>query len=164
MQHNLKLIRRYAAIGLYGSMAAVIVTVAFIYGAPWRFYPSAQTARWMVIAGAVLAVLALSMTLLTVRRQVPLLRQTEGLEAKVTGYVAYVRSLYLTMFVVIFLLCAFTLLSAHNVLLMLSLVSVLLLFLNYPNPLRIKVDLGLTDDEMHQLFGDRYSTENKQED
>lgn len=158
-----KQIRRYAAIGLWGSVSEVILTVAFIYAAPWRFYPSAHTARWMLIAGSVLAVLAVSMTLLTVRRQVPQLRQAEGLEAKLSGYATYVRSLYLTMLVVVVLLCVFTLLSAHNVLLMLTLVSVLVLFLNSPNIYRVKVDLGLSDDEMKSLYGDRYIAETKDE-
>ena len=141
--------------GLWGSVAAVILTVVFIYS-PWQFYPTAHTSRWMLVAGCVLAVLAVSMMLLTVRRQIPLLRQSEGLENKLSGYASHVRSLYTTMFVVVVLLCLFTLFSARNVLLMLALVSVLVLFLNYPNIYRIKVDLGLTDEEMRSLFGDRY--------
>ena len=155
MNKDIKTIQRASRIGLWGSVAAVIITVAFLYS-PWRFYPSAHTSKWMLIAGCVLAVLAVSMTLLTVRRQIPLLRQSEGLEHKLAGYAAHVRSLYTTMPVVVVLLCLFTLLSARNVLLMLALVSVLVLFLNYPNIYRIKVDLGLTDDEMRSLFGDRY--------
>lgn len=154
MIDNIKQIRRSAAIGLWGSMAAVILTVAFIYLAPWRFYPSDHTARWMLIAGSVLAVLAVSMTLLTVRRQIPQMRQLDDLEAKLSAYAAHVRSIYLTMLVVVVLLCAFTLFSSRNVLLMLTLVSVLVLFLNYPNSLRMKVDLGLTDDEYNTLFPD----------
>ena len=59
------------------------------------------------------------------------------------------------------LLCAFTLRSARNPLLMLAIVTVLVLFLNYPNMYRIKVDLGLTDEEMHSLFGDRYIGDNE---
>ena len=151
MQENLKHIRRYAALGLWGSVAAVIVTVLFIYVAPWRFYPSEHTSRWMLVAGSVLAVLAVSMTLLSVRRQIPLLRQADALQTKLEGYAAHVRSLYLTMLVVVVLLCAFTLMSARNVLLMLAMVSTLVLFLNYPNIYRIKVDLGLTDEEMSTL-------------
>lgn len=156
MQENIKHIRRYAALGLWGSVALVILTVLFIYVAPWRFYPSQHTARWMLIAGSVLAVLAVSMTLLSVRRQIPLLRQSDSLQVKLQGYAAHVRSLYITMLFVVLLLCAFTLMSARNVLLMLALVSTLVLFLTYPNIYRIKVDLGLTDDEMKSLFGDRY--------
>ncbi len=160
MKH-IKTIRRSSAIGLWGSVGMVILTVLFIYLSPWRFYPSAYTSQWMLVAGAVLAVLSVSMTLLTVRRTVPRLRQSDGLEAKLGGYAAHVRSLYLTMLAVVVLLCAFTLLSARNPLLMLAIVTVLVLFLNYPNMYRIKVDLGLTDEEMHSLFGDRYIGDNE---
>jgi hypothetical protein len=41
-------------------------------------------------------------------------------------------------------------------------ISVLTLFLAYPNIYRIKVELGLTDEEMKQLFGDRYICENNE--
>ena len=127
MQKDVKTIQRASQWGLWGSVALVLLTVAFIYLSPKRFYQSDYTVRWMLIAGAVLA-----------------------------GYAAHVRSTYLTMLAVVLLLCALTVLSGRNVLLMLALVSTLVLFLMYPNIYRIKVDLGLTDDEMRQLFGDRY--------
>lgn len=160
MNKHVRTIQRSSRIGLWGSVALVLLTVVFIYASPKRFYQSDYTVRWMLVAGTVLAVLAVSMTLLTVRRQVPRLRQTEGLEAKLAGYAAHVRSLYATMLVVVLLLCAFTVLSGRNVLLMLALVSTLVLFLDYPNIYRIKVDLGLTDGEMRSLFGDRYIADN----
>ena len=155
-EKEIKKIQRSSRIGLWGSVGAVMLTVVFIYAAPWRFYPSEHTSLWMLIAGSVLAVLAVSMTLLSVRRQIPHLRQADGLETKLSGYASHVQSLYTTMLVVVVLLCAFTLMSARNVLLMLVIVSVLVLFLIYPNIYRIKVDLGLTDEEMRSLFGDRY--------
>ncbi|MBP5527154.1 MAG: hypothetical protein J6X79_01725 [Bacteroidales bacterium] len=155
MKH-VKNIQRTSRIGLWGSVTAVLLTVVFIYASPWRFYPSAYTSGWMLSAGAVLAVLAVSMTLLSVRRRIPQLRQSEDEETKLAGYEAHVRSLYTTMLAVVVVLCAFTILSARNVLLMLAIVSVLVLFLNYPNIYRIKVDLGLTDEEMKNLFGDKY--------
>ena len=159
MNKHIKTIQRSSRIGLWGSVGAVILTVVFIYVAPWRFYPSEHTARWMLVAGSVLAVLAVSMVLLSVRRQVPLMRQADGLETKLAAYASHIRSLYVTMLAVVVLLCVFTLLSARNVLLMLTIVSVLVLFLNYPNIYRIKIDLGLTDGEMQTLFGDRYIPE-----
>ena len=70
-QEYTKSIKRSAAIGLWGSAAAVIVTALFHFVSPWRFYPSQHTSRWMLIAGAVLAVLALSMSLLVIRKQIP---------------------------------------------------------------------------------------------
>ena len=156
MNTHIKTIQRSSRIGLWGSVAVVILTVIFIYASHYRFYQSDYTVRWMLIAGVVLAVLAVSMTLLRVRRQVPLLRQAATLEEKLSGYAVHVRELYLTMMAVVVILCALTILSARNVLLMLALVSVLVLFLNYPNIYRIKVNLGLSDDEMRSLFGDRY--------
>lgn len=160
--NHIKQIRRASRIGLWGSVAVTLLTVLFLYLSPYRFYPSAHIARWMLIAGAVLAVLSVSMTLLSVRRQVPRLRQTEDLDAKLKGYAAYVRETYINMLLVIVLLCVFTVLSARNVLLMLTLVTVLVLFLNFPNMYRIKVDLGLDDDQMHVLFGDQYISGNAQ--
>ena len=66
------------------------------------------------------------------------------------------------MFVVVLIICIFMVLSNQKVLLMLAMVSVLTLFLGYPNIYRIKVELGLTDEEMKQLFGDKYISENKE--
>ena len=152
MQNHIKKTKRYAAIGLWGSVGAVIVAAVLCYA----LHTVAGASRWMLIAGTVLAVLAVSMMLLSVRRQIPILRQTEGLEKKLKGYELHVRDLYMTMLAVVVILCAFTFLSGRTVLLMLAMVSTLVLFLNYPNIYRIKVDLGLTDDEAKELFGDRY--------
>ena len=100
--------------------------------------------------------------LLTIRKQIPRLRQADSVEQKLTGYASHIRSLYLTMFVVVLIICIFMVLSNQKVLLMLAMVSVLTLFLGYPNIYRIKVELGLTDEEMKQLFGDKYISENKE--
>ena len=108
-----------------------------------------------------LILLEVSMMLLSVRKQIPQLRQREGLEQKLDGYAAHVRDLYMTMLAVVVILCAFTFLSGRTVLLMLAMISTLVLFLNFPNIYRIKVDLGLTDDEAQMLFGDRYIPDNR---
>ena len=154
-----KSVRRYANIGLWGSVGVVIVAAFFQLASPWRFYPTPHTARWMLIAGSVLAVLAVSMSLLVIRKQIPALRQADTLEAKLSGYAQHIRSLYLSMFAVVALICLFMVLSAQNVLLMLAMVATLMLFLAYPNIYRMKVELGLTDEEMKSLFGDRYISE-----
>ena len=49
-----------------------------------------------------------------------------------------------------------TVLSGQSTLLMLTLVTTLMLVLAYPNMYKIKSDLGLSGDEMRQLFGDKY--------
>ena len=134
----------------------MIIVSLFYYVSPYRFYPSAHTSQWMLIAGSVLAVLAVSMSLLVIRRQIPSLRQSDSLEAKLEGYAAHVSSIYYTLFAVVVILCIFMVLSTRGVLLMLAIVTVLMLFLAYPNIYRIKVDLGLSDDEMKSLYGDKY--------
>lgn len=155
-------IKRTSQTGLWGSVGAVILTAAFMMS-PWTLRQSAYVSRWMLIAGSVLAVLAVSMTLMVVRRQVPRLRQSESLEAKLQGYASHVKSTFMSMFAVVVLLCLMTVLSGQNVLLMLSIVATLTLFLAYPNIYKVKVDLGLTDEEMKSLYGDRYISDNKNE-
>jgi cobalamin synthase len=163
MNNHLKSIRRNSAIGLWGSVAAVIIAALFYYISPYRFYPSQSTSRWMLIAGSVLAVLALSASLLVVRKQIPSLRQSEGLETKLAGYAQHIRSLYLNMLAVVVIICVLMVLSSQNVLLMLAIVSVMMLFLAYPNIYRIKTDLGLTDGEAATLFGDKYISDNREQ-
>ena len=68
----------------------------------------------------------------------------------------------MTMLAVVVILCVFTFASGRTVLLMLAMVSTLVLFLNYPNIYRIKIDLGMTDDEAKEVFGDRYISESKE--
>lgn len=158
MQEYIKNIKRNAAIGLWGSVGVVIVAAALTYA----LHPSVGGTSWMVVAGTVLAVLAVSMMMLSVRRQIPRLRQSEGLENKLKGYATHVRELYMTMLSVVVILCVFTFASGRTVLLMLAMVSTLVLFLNYPNIYRIKIDLGMTDDEAKEVFGDRYISESKE--
>ena len=159
---EIKKIRRYSQMGLWGAVTVVILASFFVFVSPVHFTQTTQMSRWMLIAGSVLAVLAVSMSLLTIRKQIPRLRQTEDLGQKLSGYASHIRSLYLTMFAVVFIICLFMVLSNPKVLLMLAMVSVLTLFLAYPNIYRIKVELGLTDEEMKTLFGDRYICENNE--
>ena len=156
-------IKRSAQVGLWGSVAAVIASAVFFYASPWQFRQSEQVSRWMLVTGAVLAVLTVSMSLLVIRRQVPALRKQESLEAKLQGYASHISSLYLTVLAVVVMVCLMMILSAQNVLLMLAIVATLMLFLAYPNIYKMKVDLGLTDGEMKMLFGDRYIADSKDE-
>ncbi len=159
-----KKIKRSAQLGLWGSVAVVILASVFLYASPWRFSAQSEyTRHWMLVVGSVLAVLSLSMALLVIRKQVPRLRQAEGLEAKLTGYANHIRSLFLSILTVVVILCLMTVVSGQNVLLMLAMVTVLMLILAYPNIYKVKVDLGLTDEEMSSIYGDLYVVEKKDE-
>ncbi len=156
-----KSIKKNAQLGLWGSAGVVIVAAMFRYASPWTFRQSDYVSHWMLIAGSVLAVLGLSMALLVIRKQVPRLRQSENLADKLSGYAAHVRSLYLSILAIVTVLCLMVVLSGQTVLLMLAMVSTLMLFLAYPNIYKVKVDLGLTDEEMQSLYGDRYIADKK---
>ena len=110
----------------------------------------------MLIVATVLTVGVVSSVLLTARKRVPQLRQTDGLDAKLSGYASYIGGMYWTTLLAVVVTCIMAVLSAQSQLLMLAMVSTLVLFLTYPNIYRIKVDLGLSDEEMKNLFGDKY--------
>ena len=161
MNDHLKHIRRAAAGGLWGSVGAVILAALFVLASPWRFYPNAFTARTMLVVSTVLAVLVVSSTLLTIRRHIPQLRQTEALEEKLCCYESHIGGIYWSTLAAVVIIAVLAVLSAQSALLMLAMVATLVLILAYPNIYRIKVDQGLTDEEMQSLFGDRYIAENK---
>ena len=67
MNQLIKKFRRSANIGLYGSIAVVLIAVIFHFSPYHVAYQSQQVMRWMLIAGTILAVLAVVMMLLTIR-------------------------------------------------------------------------------------------------
>lgn len=156
MKDLIRKIQRTANWGLYSSIAAVLVVVIFHFS-PWHItYQSAQVSRWMLIAGSILAVLAVVMALLTIRKTTPRLRQLESLEAKMQGYSTYISNLYRGSLAIVIIECVLIVLMSDTSLLMITILLILLLFLSYPNMYKMKNDLGLPDDEMTSLFGSNY--------
>lgn len=163
MNKYIKKIKNSAAVSLWASIGLVIMTALFFYVSNYRFYASDYTVRWLTIAGSVLAVLAVSMALLTIRRHVPQLRQNENLESKLQGYASLMANVCYSLLFVIVVLCAIIVLTNRNALLMIAIVVVMMLFLTYPNIYRIKHDLGLTDEQMTSFFGDKYIPSNEEQ-
>lgn len=156
MNQLIKKFRRSANIGLYGSIAVVLIAVIFHFSPYHVAYQSQQVMRWMLIAGTILAVLAVVMMLLTIRKTTPALRQLEKLEDKIQGYQSYITSLFSSTLAIVIIECILIILMSDTSLLMVTILMVLVLFLSYPNMYKMKNDLGLTDDQMKQLFGDEY--------
>ena len=156
MNQLIKKFRRSANIGLYGSIAVVLIAVIFHFSPYHVAYQSQQVMRWMLIAGTILAVLAVVMMLLTIRTTTPALRQLENLEDKIQGYQSYITSLFSSTLAIVIIECILIILMSDTSLLMVTILMVLVLFLSYPNMYKMKNDLGLTDDQMKQLFGDEY--------
>ena len=157
----IKKLRRSANWGLYGSIAVILLAVIFHFTPYHVSYQSPQVARWMLIAGTVLAVLAVVMILLTVRKTTPALRQLDSLDDKIKGYHSYITNLYNSTLAIVVIECILITLMSDTALLMVIILMVLVLFICYPNMYKMKHDLGLTDDEMKSLFGDAYIADAK---
>jgi MFS family permease len=157
----IKKLRRSANVGLYGSIAVILMAVVFHFMPYHITYQSPQVARWMLIAGTVLAVLAVVMMLLTVRKTTPALRQLDNLDNKIKGYHSYITNLYNSTLAIVVIECILIVLMSDTSLLMVTILMVLVLFICYPNMYKMKHDLGLADDEMKSLFGDAYIADAK---
>ena len=162
MQKQIKKLRRASIIGLYTSMAIVAATIGFNYFSHWRVSGISQSMRnSLLISGTVLAVLVTAIALLTIHRYTPKIRQLDNTQEKLRLYSANIARMYYAVLAVVAIECLFVILSANSVLIMVTLLLVMMLFLAYPNMYKIKVDLGLDDDTMKQLFGDKYISEQK---
>ena len=157
---QLKSIRRAANIGLYGSIAVVALVIAEHYLAQYvwerAIVANEYTHKLFLATGLVLAVLDISATLFTLRKQLPTIRQFDDISKKLSRYLTIVRFVYYVTLVAVLIVGAVIVILNENTLIMLLLLLVMLLILNYPNMYKIKSDLGLLDDEMTQLFGDKY--------
>lgn len=156
MDNNIKKFRRAANVGLYGSIVVVLITVIFHFS-PFRVAPQTpEVQRWMLIAGTVLAVLAVVMALMTIRKTTPRIRQLDVMDKKIEAYASYINGLYTSTLTIVVIECVLITLMSESALLMVTILLVLLLFLAYPNMYKMKSDLGLNDEEMKSLFGDAY--------
>lgn len=156
MKDLIRKIRRTANWGFYGSIVAIMLVVVFHFS-PWHIsYQQPNVVMWMLISGTILAVLALTMNLLTIRRTPPRLQQLGSLDDKLKGYHSYISNLFTGTLLIVVIECVLIILMSRTTLLMLTMLLVLPLVISHPNMYKMKHDLGLTDDEMTSLFGSNY--------
>lgn len=156
MKDLIRKIRRTANWGFYGSIVAIMLVVVFHFS-PWHIsYQQPNVVMWMLISGTILAVLAVTMNLLTIRRTPPRLRQLGSLDDKLKGYHSYISNLFTGTLLIVVIECVLIILMSRTTLLMITMLLVLPLVISHPNMYKMKNDLGLTDDEMTSLFGSNY--------
>lgn len=160
MKEQIKKFRKSANFGLYGSLAVAILTIGFHFSPYHITYQQQNVTRWMLISGAILAVLAIVMVLMMIRRTTPILRQLDNLEDKIKGYATYITNLFRGTFAIVLIECVLITLMSDTSLLMVTCLLVIMLFLAYPNMYKMKNDLGLSDAEMILLFGESYIADN----
>lgn len=156
MEKQLKKLQRNAAFGLWGSVALTLIVILLMWLSDYRFYPSAALSKWLLVSGCVMAVLIISSILLTIRKRIPVLRQMDQLETKLPQYVDMMSTIYRCTFSVVLIECVIAVISANNVLLMFVILLVLTLILSFPNMYKLKSDLGLSDEQMTALYGEKY--------
>lgn len=146
-----------SSIALWCSVAIALATVLFFVFGKYRFYAyGAYTFRLFSFSGIALAVLFGAWMLATARKFHIKLRELQDIEARLDAYCKQYRRIYWLGFAAVLLLSACIVLSNNNSLIMLLLVLVLMLFFLHPNMYKAKVDLALSNEDMHALFGDRF--------
>jgi len=152
----IKSIRRASNTGLFVSLFLSLATILFMVFSKYRFYMNGNGYLYCMIAGCIVAVLDISAVLMGVRKTNPKLRQNDNLEEKIKGYCSLVKNIYLGTMVAAIVLCTIIVLSNNSKLIMLLLLVVLVLFFCFPNMYKMKIDLGLDDEQMKMLFGNDY--------
>lgn len=149
-------IKMTSQVCIWSAVGLVIAAGLFVWLAPWTFHQNGEVSNGLLVAGSILSVAAISMALLTIRKRIPELRQGDSLGEKLKGYTTHIRSFYRSLLAVVAALCVMTVLSGQYTLLMLAIVTTMMLFLANPNIYKMKVDLGLSEEEMQLLFGNEY--------
>ncbi|MBP5548840.1 MAG: hypothetical protein J6X58_08135 [Bacteroidales bacterium] len=156
MHPKLKSIHRAANIGLYGTLLLCILTVAehFLDKYVWvrEITTNEYTHHLFLVVGLILSVVDIAMVLFTMRRQIPKIRSIDDVDEKISRYTSLVRSVFYCTLFVVFLVCAFVVITHENTMIMLLLLLFVTLVLDYPNMFKIKSDLGLNNEQMKELF------------
>lgn len=158
--NNIKKIRLSANIGMYGSvlMLALVIAEHYLAKNVWihEITYNDYTQHLFTSVGLVLAVVDIAMLLLSHRRQTRRLRQMDSMEEKLKNYASLISTNYYFTLVVSIIVSAIIVVVQDNTLIMLLMLLVVALMLNYPNMYKMKADMGLNDNEMKQLFGEKY--------
>ena len=152
MNPIIKSTQRTARIGLYGSLIVDLVALALYFIPKSRFYVDNHTYALMTVGGALLTVLVTAAILLMVRRTIPRIRQLDDIGTRMENYASHIASIYRGALTVVVIDAILITLSHNSVLFMLIIILILTLIMVFPSALRMKVDLGLTDEQFDELF------------
>ncbi len=142
--------------GLIASLVVVVFTIMWMWVSPYTFRQSDRVVSMMLIAVCLLAIADMSMVMLSVRNRFAKIRRLETMDERLQQYSAVVARNYYVTFAVILTCSILTILSGYSILLMVVLVLSLSLFMAFPNMYRMKVDMGLTNEQAKELWGDEY--------
>lgn len=162
MQNYIKQIKRSSAIGLYCSIAIAMAVILFVLVSKHRFYMDNGSFHRFLLMGLVVAVVDISAVLFGVRKQIPKFKKLPSVEEKLRSYASLTSQIYYGSLIAVVVVSAVVVLSNSTQLIMLLMLMVLDLFFVFPNMYKIKMDLGLDNTTMKQLYGDAF-VEDKEE-
>ena len=163
MQKYIKKIRRSSNFGLFGSIAVAMVVILFVVISKHRFYMDDGSYQRFLIAGLMIAVVDISAVLFSVRKQIPRFKQLSSIEEKLRSYASLMSQIYYGTLIAVAMVIGIVVLSNNTQLIMLLVLMVLSLFFLFPNMYKVKVDLGLDNTTMKQLYGDAYVADKVEE-
>ena len=161
----LRALRTAANIGLWGTLFFAIMTITEYYLAEYvwarMITTNAYTRGLLLYSGVAIVVINVSIVLFTIRRQIPKVRQLDSVEEKLKCYKGLIQPIYYIGLIVSILVCAIIVITRENALLMLLLLHFVTLVMCFPNMYKMKVDCGLNDQQMKELFGDSYISDER---
>lgn len=158
-------IRIAANVGLWGTLFFAMLTIAEYYLAEYVWEnvitTNDYTHRLLLYGGLIVVVLYIATVLLTIRRQIPRVRQLDAVEERLDRYKGMVQLIYFIGLIVSIIVCAVVIITRENALLMLLLLHFTTLAMCFPNMYKIKVDCGLNNQDMRDLFGESYISDDR---
>ncbi len=155
-EQYLKKIKSASRFGLIASLVIVALTILWVWLSPYTFRQNDRVVSVILVTVCLLAIADMSMVMLSVRNRFAKIRRLETLEERLQQYSAVVARNYYATFGTILVCCILTILSGNSNLLMLVLILSLTLFMAFPNMYRMKVDMGLSNEQAKELWGDAY--------
>ena len=166
-EQHVRLLQRSAAIGVIGSMVAIVAAIGEYFWEQqlWdKTITASDGAKHSMLLMAILLVIAqwLIYTRLF-RTTLKKLPQLEDIATRLLVYRKATKTLSLTTLISVFLLSAIVIMSGIRLLLALALLQWMVLIINYPNMYRIKAEANLDEETMKRLFGAKYDVEERGE-
>ena len=162
----IRTIRFAANIGLWGTLFFALLTIAEYYLAEYvwaRVITTNDYTRTVLLyGGLIIVVVNIATILFTVRHEIPKIRQLDAVEEKLDRYKGMMQLIYYISLIVSIIVCSVIVITRENVLLMLLMLHFFTLAMCYPNMYKMKVDCGLNEQEMKDLFGDSYISDDRE--
>lgn len=152
MNPTIASIRRTSLAALVVAAVVTAGAIAFHQFCQYRFYQTNEVIRSLGIAASAVAVIALAIALRYMRHHLPRVKELPTVAERLEAYRTFVRTYQLVLMGAAVIEGAIVVLSGNSIFILFSLLTLMLMFVKYPSHYTIKVDLGLTDEQIKALI------------